>query len=76
MQSELRKKAEHLQQQNITMLSTFLTKAPISVYAKKEKLTKILGAGRSKHHHSFYYSTKLLQKRDSVTPLKLQQGDP
>jgi hypothetical protein len=35
-----------------------------------------LGAGRSKHHHSFYYSTKLLQKRNSVTPLKFQQGDP
>jgi hypothetical protein len=40
MQSELPKKAEHLQQQNITMLSTFLTKAPISVYAKKKSLQK------------------------------------
>jgi hypothetical protein len=51
MQSELPKKADHLQQQNITMLSTVQTKSRISDYI--EKLTTILGAGRRKHHHGF-----------------------
>jgi len=72
MQSELPKKAEHLQQQNITMLSTVLTKSTISVYAKEEKLTKILGAGRSKHHHSFYIPLSYSRKETQLHPLKFQ----
>jgi hypothetical protein len=42
---------KHLQQQNITMLSTVLTKSQISDYI--EKLITILGAGRRKHHRGF-----------------------
>jgi hypothetical protein len=43
---------------------------------KKEKLTKILGAGRSKHHHSFYIPLRYSRKETQLHTLKFQQGDP
>jgi hypothetical protein len=43
---------------------------------KAYKTSKTSRGWEIKAPSQFLYSTKLLQKRNSVTPLKFQQGDP